>query len=64
MFKLNKRFIWERIMKNRWCVSFVIVFFLATIFVFSQFVYGEEPKAFIPDKALCAKMLRFGKQAY
>jgi hypothetical protein len=25
---------------------------------------GEESKAFIPDKALCAKMLRFGKEAY
>ncbi|MFH1242870.1 MAG: hypothetical protein V1689_10980 [Pseudomonadota bacterium] len=25
---------------------------------------AEEPKLFIPDKALCAKMLRFGKQAY
>ena len=25
---------------------------------------AEEPKLFIPDKALCAKMLRFGKQTY
>jgi hypothetical protein len=25
---------------------------------------GQEPKLFIPDKALCAKMLRFGKEAY
>jgi len=23
-----------------------------------------KPKLFIPDKALCAKMLRFGKEAY
>ncbi len=29
-----------------------------------QDVVGEEPKVFIPDQALCAKMLRFGKQAY
>jgi hypothetical protein len=25
---------------------------------------SEGPKLFIPDKALCAKMLRFGKEAY
>ena len=25
---------------------------------------AEKPKLFIPDKALCAKMLRFGKEAY
>ncbi len=25
---------------------------------------AEQPKRLIPDKALCAKMLRFGKQAY
>ncbi len=25
---------------------------------------AEEPKLFIPDKAFCAKMIRFGKQAY
>jgi hypothetical protein len=25
---------------------------------------AEEPKGFIPDKALCAKMLRFGEEAY
>ena len=25
---------------------------------------GEKPKLFIPNKALCAKMLRFGKEAY
>ncbi len=27
-------------------------------------VIAEGPKAFVPDKALCAKMLRFGKEAY
>ena len=25
---------------------------------------SADQKAFVPDKALCAKMLRFGKQAY
>ena len=27
-------------------------------------VAAEKPKPFTPDKALCAKMLRFGKEAY
>lgn len=27
-------------------------------------ILAEEPKLFIPDKALCTKMLRFGKQTY
>jgi hypothetical protein len=31
---------------------------------FPQPVAAEEPKLFIPDKALCAKMLRHGKEAY
>jgi len=30
----------------------------------SALLATEKPKPFIPDKALCAKMLRFGKEAY
>jgi len=39
---------------------------LALVTCFSVFPCdaGDKPKLFIPDKALCAKMLRFGKQAY
>jgi hypothetical protein len=36
-----------------------------TIFFLSWGVgLAEEPKGAIPDKALCAKMLRFGEEAY
>jgi hypothetical protein len=43
----------------------VIVLFLLTIpFLSSGIALGEEAKHFVPDKALCAKMLRFGKEAY
>jgi tetratricopeptide (TPR) repeat protein len=31
---------------------------------FTRAASAEEPKPLIPDKALCAKMLQFGKQAY
>jgi len=37
---------------------------LTTLFYFPHTALAEEPKLFIPDKAFCAKMLRFGKQAY
>ena len=46
-------------------VGLISIFFLfSAFFILPQEVTGEEPKLFIPDKALCAKMLRFGKQAY
>jgi hypothetical protein len=52
------------IMKDRALLSLVLVAFLASVLVFSQFVYSEEEKSFVPDKELCGKMIRFGKQAY
>jgi len=45
-------------------LSHVLMIFLLAIFFSPQDVKGEERKLFIPDKALCTKMLRFGKQAY
>ena len=46
-------------------LSFAFFAFLLTAFVYlPQMVIGEEREGFIPDKALCAKMLNFGKQAY
>ena len=38
--------------------------FLAAFLTFSQGAAAEERKQFVPDKAQCAKMLQFGKQAY
>ena len=42
----------------------VFLSFVLMILFIPVDVVGEEPKVFIPDKALCAKMLRFGKEAY
>ena len=39
-----------------------ILFLLAVLLPWT--VAAEEPKAMVPDKELCAKMLRFGKEAY
>jgi len=44
--------------------SIIILCLLATVLFLPRVSTGEEPKLFIPDKALCAKMIRFGKQAY
>jgi hypothetical protein len=38
--------------------------FLTTFLTVPPGVRGGDKKQFIPDKELCAKMLRFGKQAY
>jgi len=39
--------------------------FVLSFFVFlPQNVSGEDAKAFVPDKARCAQMIRFGKQSY
>ena len=40
------------------------VFLLTALPLWPEGARGEEQKQLIPDKALCAKMLRFGKQAY
>jgi len=42
----------------------MMILFLAIVLVFLGAATAEEPRPFIPDKALCVKMLRFGKQAY
>ena len=39
-------------------------FLLTLVFCLPQGAACEEPKSVVPDKALCAKMLAFGKQAY
>ena len=41
-----------------------LIIFIWTVMMASSGTLAEEPKLFIPDKALCAKMLRFGKESY
>ena len=51
-------------MKHKILPFLFFALLLNTIFCLPQKTACEEPKGFIPDKALCAKMLAFGKQAY
>jgi hypothetical protein len=51
-------------MKHKILLLVFVCLFLGTVFCFTSPSNGAEPKLFIPDKALCAKMLRFGKEAY
>lgn len=37
---------------------------IAALLTFTQEAAAEERKQFIPDKAQCAKLIQFGKQAY
>lgn len=41
-----------------------MAFILSGFIFFPQNTTAEEAKAFVPDKALCAQMIRFGKQSY
>lgn len=50
-------------MNYKVCV-FMTVLLVGITFYFHQHAQAEEKKPFTPDKALCAKMLRFGQEAY
>ena len=43
---------------------FLVALLLGAFFSFPQRAAAEERKQFVPDKVQCAKMIRFGKQAY
>lgn len=46
-------------------LCFTLMAFILSAFIFlPQNTTAEEAKAFVPDKALCAQMIRFGKQSY
>lgn len=51
-------------MNSKLLIVPIVSLFLAVIIISSENASGKEPKLFIPDKALCAKMIRFGKEAY
>ncbi|MFC1516850.1 hypothetical protein ACFL7E_08875 [Thermodesulfobacteriota bacterium] len=51
-------------MKTRIFSMVIMVCLLAAFAFLPQSATAEEPGRFVPDKALCAKMIRFGKQAY
>jgi len=51
-------------MKHKILPFLFLAILLNAIICIPQKTACEEPKRFVPDKALCAKMLAFGKQAY
>lgn len=42
----------------------LLAFVLSTFILIPSNAPAQEAKAFTPDKALCAQMIRFGKQSY
>lgn len=51
-------------MKSKLFALFIVFSLIAAMTLFVEVASAEEPKPLIPDKALCEKMLSFGKQAY
>jgi hypothetical protein len=45
-------------------LAFLTAFFLVLLAGTPGRIMAQEPAGYVPDKALCAKMLRFGKEAY
>ncbi len=46
-------------------LCFTLMALILSAFIFlPQNAPAQEAKAFVPDKALCAEMIRFGKQSY
>ena len=51
-------------MKQKRPVIIALGFILAIFFAASTYTMAQGPQNCPPDKALCAKMIRFGKEAY
>jgi hypothetical protein len=64
IFKRQSFFLKEEIVKPKRPVILTLVFIFATIFAASTYTVAQGPPSCPPDKALCAQMLRFGKEAY
>lgn len=51
-------------MKSKLSIVMTFVLFLAILLVSTTYIMAQETSSCPPDKELCAKMLRFGKEAY
>lgn len=51
-------------MNSKWSILMAVVFLLTLIFATPTFITAQEPVMYSPDKELCARMLRFGYEAY
>jgi hypothetical protein len=50
--------------KSKWSILAAMVFLLTIIFSPPTYVAAQDASIRQPDKALCARMLRFGQEAY
>ena len=51
-------------MNPKWSILMAVVFLLTIIFAASTYITAQESANCPPDKELCARMLRFGHEAY
>ena len=51
-------------MKSKWSMLTAMVFLLTIIFSPLTYVAAQDASVCQPDKALCARMIRFGQEAY
>ena len=51
-------------MNSNWSISMAVVLLITIFFSLSTFITAQEPVNCPPDKELCARMLRFGKESY
>ncbi len=51
-------------MNSKWAILTAVIFLLTIILSPPAYVTAQEASACPPDKALCARMLRFGSEAY
>lgn len=51
-------------MNSKWSFLLAVVFLLTIIFSASTYITAQESSICPPDKELCARMLRFGEEAY
>jgi len=50
--------------KSKWSMLTAMVFLLTIIFLPLTYVTAQDASVCQPDKALCARMIRFGQEAY
>jgi tetratricopeptide (TPR) repeat protein len=62
--KKSNLFLKEYVVNSKWSILMAIVFLLTIIFAASTYITAQEPANCPPDKELCARMIRFGNEAY
>jgi len=63
-FKKSNLLLKEYVVNPKWSILIAVVLLLTIIFTASTYITAQEPANCQPDKELCARMLRFGNEAY